>query len=73
MNDLTNWMLPACRVHVGQSVLGPQRGVCLSDWADPANSGRKPDQSPRAVVHRVQLQLQDEAPYLLQGRVRIIK
>ncbi|KAK1750425.1 Aspirochlorine biosynthesis protein N [Echria macrotheca] len=46
MNDLTNWMLPACRVHV--------------------------DQSPRAVVHRVQLQLQDEAPYLLQGRVRII-
>lgn len=31
------------------------------------------DQSTRAVVHRIQLHLQDEAAYLFKGRVRIVK
>src|SRR6266487_6991857 len=31
------------------------------------------DQSPRSVVHRIQLQLGEDAAFLLQGRVRIIK
>ncbi|KAH8682291.1 methyltransferase CmcJ [Xylariales sp. PMI_506] len=30
------------------------------------------DQSDRAVLHRIQLQLGDDAPFLLQGRVRVI-
>ena len=31
------------------------------------------DQSPTAALRRIQLQLRDDAPYLLHGRVRIIK
>lgn len=31
------------------------------------------DQSPAAVLHRIQLHLSDDADFLLQGRVRIIK
>lgn len=32
-----------------------------------------PDQSPEGVLHRVLLHLPEEAPFLLQGRVRVIK
>lgn len=33
----------------------------------------KIDQSPLAVLRRIQLQLKDDADFLLQGRIRVIK
>ncbi|KAH9212213.1 methyltransferase CmcJ [Leptodontidium sp. 2 PMI_412] len=43
----------------------------LSNWVEPAGVVHV-DQSPAAVLNRVQLHMQEKAEYLLQGRVRII-
>lgn len=64
LNDLTNWLRPALHVHVGK----------LNDFPcpDPVLS-RTSDQSPSAVLQRIQLQLNEDSEFLLQGRIRVIK
>lgn len=66
MNDLTTWLRPAAHVHVGMSFDIPPKLP-----SDGLNNSI--DQSPAAVLKRIQLQLPNEAERLLKGRVRIIK
>jgi hypothetical protein len=50
-------------VHVGTTTESPFK----------TDTEPKIDQSPSAVLRRIQLQLKDDADLLLQGRIRIIK
>ncbi|KAK3368629.1 methyltransferase CmcJ [Podospora didyma] len=43
----------------------------LTTWLRPSPNVHV-DQSPRGVLHRIQLHLPDEAAFLLQGRVRVV-
>ena len=63
INDRTQWLKPACVVHVGKLTCNLYERS-LTDC---------PDQSTAGVVHRVQVHLKDQANFLLQGRVRLIK
>ena len=66
MNDLVTWLRPATHVHVGMML----NLHLLPPWI---TLSVLEDQSPAAVLKRIQLQLPEEAEQLLQGRVRIIK
>lgn len=69
MNDLTTWLRPSPTAHIGTCTDGGMVQALFADrsWHDAA------DQSDRAVLHRIMLHLPEEAPQLLQGRVRIVK
>ncbi|KAH7333288.1 methyltransferase CmcJ [Rhexocercosporidium sp. MPI-PUGE-AT-0058] len=64
------WRLRSGDIHIKEGDLTDLND--LSNWIEPVRVVHV-DQSPAAVLNRVQLHMKEKAEYLLQGRVRIIK
>jgi hypothetical protein len=65
LNDLTNWLTPATSAHIGSN------DFILNTKSKAADI--LADQSPNAVINRIKLHFPENADFLLQCRVRVVK